>query len=383
MSLTGELSVFSLTDLLQWLASSQQTGRVDFHCGSVMRELYLRDGVIVAANSNQPTEMLGHALVARGKLSEEQLRAGLMAHKESGGGYFGQVLLRLGFVSDEDLLRALAEKTEEIVFGLFEWDGGVFDFKQGAQPDESALMISLKVDHVLLRGVHRHDEMARIRKVFPDGRVVLGKTDAEPPREITEHPLARRILEAMDGRRTIDELAMFVHAGPFPVKKFLYEGFRLGLFQIVSLEGPSLAVVTGDAPDAELAALSGTARIATAAERLEGGDPEAALALLDDEAVQQNDRSRALRKAAEEAFLEKVYAEEFSDTAVPRLATPLEDLVGEALRPEEYFLLSRLDGTWSVRDVVDIAPMREVETVRVLRRLIRRGLVRAPVQQPA
>ncbi len=377
LSLSGSLATMSLADLLQWAASAQKTGRVDFRNGGFVKEVYLQEGMIVGAASNVPTEMLGHVLVARGKLTEEQLRAALLARREPDE-FIGQVLVRLGFVGRDDLLRALAERTEEVVYSLFEWDDADFHFEPEARPGPKVVLIQIPVDHVLLRGVHRHDEMMRIREIFPDGRVVLARTDRVPPKEILEHPLAVRILETLDGRRTIDELSFLVHASPFPVMRFLYEGHRLGLAEIVSLEGPAMPLVTGESPDAELAGLTGPARIAAARERLSKNDPETALSLLSEEMLVSDPDVSTILRSAEMAFLDKVYKEEFPSDAVPELSRPLEQLMGEALRPEEFFLLSRLDGRWSVREIVEIAPMREVETVRVLRRLIRRGVIRLP-----
>jgi hypothetical protein len=281
-------------------------------------------------------------------------------------------------VAKDDLLRALAERTEEIVYSLFEWEDADFLFEPGARPGPKVVLISLPVDQVLLRGVHRHDEMQRIREVFPHGRVVLAWAAESPPREILEHPLARRILESLDGRRTLDEIAFGLHASPFPVKKFLHEAYRAQLVTIASLEGPPLALVTGDAPDAELAGLKGAARVAAPRERLARGDAEAALTLLGDVALAQDSEAADVRREAEGIFLGRVYAEEFAAVAVPSLPRPLEELVSEPLRPEEFFLLSRLDGHLSVADIVEIAPMREVETIRTLRRLVRRGLIRLP-----
>lgn len=368
----------SLADLLQWAAGALKTGRFDFRQGSILKEVFFQSGVVVAAGSNQPTEMLGHVLVARGKLTEEQLRAALLTRRE-GHEFLGQVLVRLGFVSKEDLLRALADRTEEIIYSLFEQENAEFHFEPAAMPNSQMVLISLSVDHVLLRGVHRHDEMARIRDVFPDGRVVLARASSSAPKEILEHPLARRILDLLDGRRTVDELAFSVHASPFPVMKFLYEAYRLGLVSIISLEGPSLPLVTGEAPDAELASLSGPARIAAARDRLDKGDPEAALTLLAEITIATNPDAGPVLRDAETRFLKKVYHDEFPPEATPELSKPLNELTTEPLRPEEFFLLSRLDGHWAVRDIVEIAPMREVETIRVLRRLVRRGVIRIPV----
>lgn len=375
MSLTGKLSTMSLADLLQWSSSAQKTGRFDFRQGPLVKNVYLQDGLIVGAASNQPTEMLGHVLVARGKLTEEQLRAGLLARRD-GDEFLGQILVRLGFVSREDLLRALGERTEEIVYSLFEWDDADFSFEPGAHPGPKVVLISLAVDQVLLRGVHRHDEKRRIREVFPDGRVTLAPGERKPPPEIMEHPLARRIFETLDGERSIDEVAFLLHASPFPVLKFLHEAYRMGLVKIVSLEGKPLMLVTGEAPDTELSALTGTARVKAAREKLDGGDPEGALQLLEEDEFDGSPEAGELRDRAEEAFLKKVYADELPLDAQPELSRPLDELMGEAIRSEEFFLLSRMDGMMAIRDLIEIAPMRESEMVRLVRRLVRRGLVR-------
>ncbi len=377
MSLSGTLSTMNLADLLQWVASSTKTGRVDFRSGEVVKEVYVKEGLVVGAASNQHTEMLGHVLVARGKLSEEQLRAALLARREEDE-FLGQVIVRLGFVDKDDLLRALADRTEEIIYSLFEWEEANFHFEPEAAPGPNVVLIALPVDHVLLRGVHRHDEMARIREEYPDGRVVLGRTQKPAPREVLEHPLARRILETIDGHRTIDELAMLTHASPFPVLKFVFEAKKMGLVEIVSLEGPALPRITTESPDIELTDLTGPARIAAAREKLDKNDPESALALLSGDDVANDREARQLLDKAEKLFLERFYREEFPADAVPELARPIEELTAESLRPEEFFLLSRLDGQWNVRDVVEIAPMKELETVKVLRRLVRRGLINIP-----
>jgi len=171
---------------------------------------------------------------------------------------------------------------------------------------------------------------------------------------------------------------MLLHASPFPVHKFLFEALKLGLVSVVSLEGPALPRITTESPDVEVSDMSAGARLAAAEEKLSKGDAESALQLLADDAVRADPKAGPLLDRAERAFLDKVFRDEFPASAVPELARPIEELLGEALRPEEFFLLSRLDGHWSVSDVVEIAPMREVETVRVLRRLVRRGLVRIP-----
>jgi hypothetical protein len=57
------------------------------------------------------------------------------------------------------------------------------------------------------------------------------------------------------------------------------------------------------------------------------------------------------------------------------LKRPLESLMNEALSPAEMFLVSRVNGSWDLRAIVSISPLREVEALRALKRLRERGVI--------
>jgi general secretion pathway protein E len=57
----------------------------------------------------QPKQRLGERLVAANKLSERDLERALLAQREMGG-YFGEVLVRLGLLAEMDLVRVLCEQ---------------------------------------------------------------------------------------------------------------------------------------------------------------------------------------------------------------------------------------------------------------------------------
>ena len=54
-----------------------------------------------------------------------------------------------------------------------------------------------------------------------------------------------------------------------------------------------------------------------------------------------------------------------------------------SLLPEEAFLLSRVDGIASADEVLDLSPLPRQRTLRLLVRLLRRGLIRNEYQFPA
>jgi hypothetical protein len=39
------------------------------------------------------------------------------------------------------------------------------------------------------------------------------------------------------------------------------------------------------------------------------------------------------------------------------------------------FLLSRINGTWDLKSIIDISPLSEVDALRLMKRLLDRGLI--------
>jgi hypothetical protein len=72
---------------------------------------------------------------------------------------------------------------------------------------------------------------------------------------------------------------------------------------------------------------------------------------------------------AEACFLEKAYRHYVPPAKIPVLLRAPEELTEEQISPEEYFLLSRIDGVWDVKSIIQVSPIREVDVVRTLKRM--------------
>ena len=91
--------------------------------------------------------------------------------------------------------------------------------------------------------------------------------------------------------------------------------------------------------------------------------------------VRFGEPTREILAEAEACFLEKAYRHFLPAGKVPVLLRPAEDLATEQISPEEYFLLSRIDGTWDVKSIIQVTPMREVDVVRTLKRMREKGFI--------
>ena len=61
---------------------------------------------------------------------------------------------------------------------------------------------------------------------------------------------------------------------------------------------------------------------------------------------------------------------------VPELAMSLEDLMHVNLGPNEAFLATRVNGLWTVRDILTISPFDQEECLAIFSKLMKRGVLR-------
>jgi Domain of unknown function (DUF4388) len=410
MPVQGNLATMSLAEILQWLGNAGKTGALSIERNKVVKRILVREGRVMACSSQEPSDMLGHFLVSRGRISEDILRAALAAH-ETQRVHLGTILVTMGALSETELLRCLEDKAQEAIFGLFEWEDAEFRFADGEVEDPNIYAVNMRVEDILLRGAQRWDELQRIRAVFNDPGIVLRRTSRTPPAEVLKNRMARRIFESVNGDRTVAEILLHAHGSEFIVTKFLHELFRAGVFEIqevrrvqapaatpesvptqpVTATAPArVAAVAVATPPAPRSAATGAAAAASAAapslaaddfdvarRLLNRGEFDAALDILDAayKAQPADDSLRRLLAEAEASFVEKAYRHFLPPTKVVVLARPVESLTAEHLSPTEFFLLSRIDGTWDVKSIIQITPLREVDVLRTLKKMRGKGVI--------
>ena len=414
MSLQGSLSTMPLPDLLQWIAGVRKTGTLELARGKGSKRILFREGRVAACASDEPADRLGHFLVSRGRITVAVLRDAL-AKQEASGKHLGALLVESGALTEQDLAHHLEAKAEETLISVFDWHDAAFTWHEGALPEGYVLPLNLRVEELLLRGARRHDEAKRIDAVFHDPGIVLSRTGKRPPAEVFKNRMARGIYQSINGTRTVAEILLHAHGSEFLVKRFLFELFRSGMVEILEVravaepEGPPpvlapepvsvrqpaapapAPVAVATAAPRPAAAPAPAARALSprddprkvqaaldAARRLqERGELDAALDLLNavHRANPEDDALRRLVLDAEVAFAEKAWKHYVPAGKVPVLTRPVDSLTGETLSPLEVFLLSRVDGSWDVKSIIQVAPIREVDALRTLKKLRERGLI--------
>jgi len=352
------------TEILQWLGGARKTGTLEVEHERVTRRIHFRDGAIRSCGTDYAPTLLGQYLLSRGRITEADLRASL-AEQENSGRNLGEVLVDAGRLTVDELERFIAAKVEETVYGIFDWSDGTFRFEAGTEAPADTIETDLSVEHVLLHGATRQDEMRRLREVVRDDDAVLERTQASLPGAVAASPVSRRILDLVDGKRSVREIVLHAHAPDFLAQRLLAELARGGVLRVTDRSAPAIAKP----------AAAGRSREDIQAEvrlRLDANDPESALQIVE-EACRVDTHSAALqelRETAESACFAQLFGRVLGPHRVPLLVRQ-----PDAPTPEESFLLTLIDGTNDVRALLWLAPMRALAVVRSLKSLLDAGAV--------
>jgi hypothetical protein len=365
----GSLASMALPDLLQWASRAQKTGTLVLRDERIAKRIHFLGGLVIGSSSTDPGDYLGQVLLSEGLISEEHLREA-MATQARTKVMLGRLLVQRGLVSEDRVAAVLRHKAEETIYSLFLWSDGEFEFLEGELPPSEQVRIKIQVEEVLLEGVRRYDTSCKIREVLPHNRLVLARTAQALPADIAAKPFPSRIYGLVDGRRTLADIVLEAHSSEFNVCQVLYILVQRGYAAVAAAAPPAAAPSTSVPPALEPVVASVRACLAR-------GDAEAALSLLDAarDAGLRAEELHALTQEAETYFVERAYRHYLPAAKVPVLKRPLESLMGESLSPEEMFLVSRVNGSWDLRSIVSISPLREVDALRALKRLRERGVI--------
>jgi hypothetical protein len=377
MAITGNLETMSLAELLQWLANGRQTGTLIVNNGNVEKKIYLRDGAVLSSSSSDPRGFLGHFLVSKGVISEEDL-AKAMAIQSEQGRLLGELLVEGGAVDQETLDYMLRLKAEENVYDLFAWEEGHFDFFDEELPEYELVPMSANITGLVMEGMRRIDLTKEFEKVIPSTQCV--PVSVAPLLDDDEMDLGwRGVLEAVDDDRSVEDICLHTHSSEFFVCDVLYRKVREGKIKVVR---PRVIAPEPRAPDApvgaaDIGATNAQALISEAMVHLKLGVYEAAARHLG-AATSLDPHNRELAMVIKELEGEVMAGLEndgVKPEKVPMLETTLDDLRAMSFSPEEGFILSRINGSSDIASIVKISPLSELDSLLVFWKLAQSGQI--------
>jgi outer membrane protein assembly factor BamB/tetratricopeptide (TPR) repeat protein len=250
-SLKGNLNSVDLANIFQMLTLNQREGTLYIFEGASRKAIYFgHDGVSMLSKGRSKTDALGRILLRYDRLTPQQLAHAIEKQGERGR-LIGQVLVEESICSRADIDEALQIQIQEEVYSLFIWKDAQFEFIEG-EPDaefrtEGVQKLTFNVNSVIMEAARRVDEWEWIQGLVPDTCEVYRYTSRNVPLtdSIFQEPYAGKVLAAIDGKRSTEEIILASYVNKFEVSKIL--ALLLDAGAIEKLPVPELRREAGEA----------------------------------------------------------------------------------------------------------------------------------------
>jgi hypothetical protein len=229
--LAGDLSAFPIADFIAFVHQSRLSGLLTASTGCVDRVLAFREGAVRGARSEAAGERIGEIAVRLGFVSAEQHAEAEQAVAASGGVLFGKILVQRGFLTPPALWKCLHEQVAAVFHAILMVREGVFTMVDDADVDLGT-PLAVDTQSLLMDGIRRIDETSLFRARIPGPKACLRRRAPRSP--ITLQPLERSLLDLVDGRRTVAEIAQGAHVSEFDATKILYHLAEAGYVEAMS-----------------------------------------------------------------------------------------------------------------------------------------------------
>lgn len=249
----GSLDQTSLPSLLRPLIRERRTGVLRLNRGAVTKTIYVSGGRLIFATSTDPDDRLGEMLLAKGVITYRALEESVLAIKV--GKRQGTILVESGAIRSRDLISGVTEQVQEIVYSVFRWDMGSFEFVEGDLPSREVIVLRMSTGDLLMEGIRRIQAWSRIRggvgaldqryALSHDYRTLLAGLVLE------KHELS--LVATLVGEATVEEICAANDLSDFVVCRTIWGLWAAGVLDKIPedrrVEGVAASPVMETSPD--------------------------------------------------------------------------------------------------------------------------------------
>lgn len=224
--MAGEIeNKLTMMEVLSMLATANWDGELHVIGADSQRSLQIHRGALKSAGSDVPTERLGEVMLSRGAITHEQLAA--CVAEMNAERRFGEMVVDRGLVDREQLFGHVRAQMQVILNGVLLVRHGFYAFVHvPVDADPPSVTVHLPIQHLLMEGVQRIDEMELFRERIPSSELCPEATDQADPSKLD--PSLLPIAGLIDGQHSIAALARELGWDEFLTTKAVYQLLQAG-----------------------------------------------------------------------------------------------------------------------------------------------------------
>ena len=272
MALEGTIKDFGLPDIFQLIGLQRKTGILTLtnEKDQEVVTVTFENGMVAMADSTtrRLEDRLGNVLVKQGKISSARMEEALGVQKQTLQ-RLGHILASGSAITTKDLRDALQVQVSQIVFRVFRWRDGRYEFNATDSVDYDRENFNpMSADFILMEGIRMVDEWPIIEKKIPSFDIVFRpavdaasiQVGASEPDEaesgevrrgtpaasgrIRLSPEEERVFRKVDGVRTVQAIIDSTGTAEFDVCRTLFDFLNRNL---ITAEGRGATPVQQEA----------------------------------------------------------------------------------------------------------------------------------------
>ncbi len=378
--LQGSLETMRVEEVFQWCSQKSRTGILQFKRASITKRLALENGLVIHATSTDPREFFGQFLLNHGLLNEEQLQKAFETQQETKV-RLGKILVMTGVVSERQIHRTLDLKVRESSLELFLWDQGSFQYQEGTPRKETSVIpVAVDFSDLYIEGLERKRAYQIIRKAIPDNSYCFHPMKERVPTNLDPRSPEKILLQLAEQHLSVTDMILRLHSLDFQVLKGLSDMVERGWLSVVEpteISSPEI-ILDAAAADPRASGISDAeSYLLSAQTALQQRQYDKAMTLIK-QGLAAFPYDGALCEAldlAERGLVETLRSELYTGDRVPYMLQ--EDLMhtSSPWTPAERYILSRVDGHRTLKSIVMVSPLKEVEALKTFHSLIKGGFL--------
>jgi hypothetical protein len=179
-------------------------------------------------------------LLKAGKLSAEQVEMIQSQGEAQSDKQIGHALMSGGYVTRDDIVQSVKDYMLDIVYTLFNWSEGEFQFDQSKLPSEDRIAVPINLENVILEGSRRIQESELLESELPDLNGLALRFTDNPDARLRNVNLSVeewRVISFINPRNTIKQIAQSNGMDDFQIRKIVFGMLQAGLVELTRPEG--------------------------------------------------------------------------------------------------------------------------------------------------
>ena len=230
-SFSGRLKALSISDVLEFLRVLGRRGTLVLRDSGRQVSLQVHDGLLVAAEMPGEAGSLAAFLLQEGQLTREQHES--VRERERNGERVGRILIETGLLTPKGVWEALRRQARATALGLFEWEQGEFQFREGEEIAPGGMEMDLPLLEIIADGIRGVKATRLFAQRMPSSSSVF---EAIPPGErkasLPLEPHERYVLGLIGAGRSVSEVSRASEIGEAETLRVIFLLFSVGYLKM-------------------------------------------------------------------------------------------------------------------------------------------------------